>query len=108
MHGCSDIGHLQARLLMQGIDFQPVQIDLSRKPGYFSRVSSSGLVPAVAFKGSVITESLDICQWVDKNFDGSALVPDDKQRQTTMEDLISSASRINTAGLDLLSGRTGR
>jgi glutathione S-transferase len=93
---------------MQGIDFQPVQIDLSRKPGYYSRVSSSGLVPAVAFEGRNITESLDICHWVDRSFDGPALVPDDKQRQNTMEDLISSASRISSAGLDLLSGRTGR
>ena len=108
MHECSDIDHLQARFLMQGIDFQPVQIDLSRKPGYFGGVSSSGLVPAVAYKGSVITESLDICQWVNNFFDGPALVPDDKQRQTTMADLISSACRINSAGLDLLSGRTGQ
>ena len=93
---------------MQGVDFQPVQIDLSRKPTYFSRVSSSGLVPAVAYKGNVITESLDICRWVDDTFEGPTLVPEDKATREAMEALISQASRINSAGLDLLAGRTGR
>ena len=93
---------------MQGIDFQPVQVDLSRKPSYFGRVSCSGLVPAVAYKGSVITESLDICRWVDSTFQGPALVPGDKASRDAMQTLISQASRINAAGLDLLAGRTGR
>ena len=90
---------------MQGIDFQPVQVDLSRKPSYFGRVSCSGLVPAVAYKGSVITESLDICRCT---FQGPALVPGDKASRDAMQTLISQASRINAAGLDLLAGRTGR
>ena len=93
---------------MQGVEFQPVQIDLSQKPSYFSRVSSSGLVPAVAYKGSVITESLDICRWVDKAFQGPALIPEDSVRGDAMETLIRDASRVNSAGLDLLAGRTGR
>ena len=93
---------------MQGVDFQPVQVDLSRKPSYFNRVSSSGLVPAVAYRGSVTTESLDICRWVDKTFQGPALVPEDRKCRDAMESLISHASKINAAGLDLLAGRTGR
>ena len=95
------------RLPVQGVDFQPVQIDLSQKPSYFTR-STSGLVPAVALRGDVITESLDICRWVDKTFDGPALIPEDQRAKDVMESLISSASRINSAGLDLLAGRTGR
>ena len=98
---------LKNRLPVQGVDFQPVQIDLSQKPSYFTR-STSGLVPAVAFRGDVITESLDICRWVDKTFDGPALIPEDRKAKDAMESLISSASRINSAGLDLLAGRTGR
>ena len=95
-------------LLMQGVDFQPVQIDLSRKPAYFSTVSTSGLVPAVAYKEAVITESLDICRWVNETFDGPELVPADKKNRDAMEALVSAASRINTAGLDLLAGRGSR
>ena len=93
---------------MQGVDLQPVQIDLSRKPSYFSRVSSSGLVPAVAYKGNVVTESLDICRWVDSTFEGPSLAPEDKLARDAMETLISHASRISSAGLNLLAGRTGR
>ena len=93
---------------MQGVEFQPVQIDLSQKPSYFSQVSSSGLVPAVAYKGKVITESLDICRWADNTFEGPSLVPEDKTARDAMESLISHAGRINSAGLNLLAGRTGR
>ena len=93
---------------MQGVEFQPVQIDLSQKPSYFDRVSASSLVPAVAYKGSVVTESLDICRWVDKAFQGPALVPEDSVRRDAMETLLRNASSINSAGLDLLAGRTGR
>ena len=109
MEGCwlSNV-HEVLRLLMQGVEFQPVQIDLSRKPHYFSSVSTSGLVPAVAYKGASITESLDICRWVNKNFDGPELVPVDKERRDAMEALMSAASRINAAGLDLLAGRGSR
>ena len=95
-------------LLMQGVEFQPVQIDLSRKPAYFCTVSTSGLVPAVAYKGAIIAESLDIARWVDRTFDGPELVPADRKSRDAMEALISAASRINAAGLDLLAGRGSR
>ena len=95
-------------LLMQGVEFQPVQIDLSSKPAYFSTISTSGLVPAVAYKGAVVTESLDICRWVDETFDGLELVPADKKSRDAMEALILAASRINAAGLNLLAGRGSR
>ena len=92
-------------LLVQGVEFQPVQIDLSRKPAYFSSVSTSGLVPAVSYKGTVISESLDICRWVGRSFDGPELVPADRKSRDAMEALVNAASRINAAGLDLLAGR---
>ena len=95
-------------LLMQGVEFQPVQIDLSRKPHYFNSVSTSGLVPAVAYKGASITESIPIIRWVDQAFDGPELVPVDKKRRDTMEALMPAANRINAAGLDLLAGRGSR
>jgi len=39
-----------------------VNVDLSSKPRWFSRVNPAGLVPAVAWQGLVQTESLDICR----------------------------------------------
>ena len=92
-------------LTLQGIVFQPVQIDLSCKPRYFSQVSPSGLVPAVALRGDTITESLDICRWIDSTFEGPALVPDSQKGRDAIEKLISAANKINSAGLDLLAGR---
>ena len=93
---------------LQGVSFQPVQIDLAQKPGFFSQVSPSGLVPVVAFRGSVIAESLDICRWVDESLKGPSLVPQDRGSREAMDSLVAQAGRISSAGLDLLAGRTGR
>ena len=93
---------------VQGVQFQPVQIDLADKPAWYRRVAPSGLVPALSYGGSVITESINICRWVDAELEGPPLVPADTARRREMDALISLAARVNSAGLDLLSGQGAR
>ena len=107
--GICDPWQTTACASMQGVDFQPVQIDLSNKPSWYSRrVNSTGLVPALCTCGRVITESIDICRWVDSNLEGPSLVPKDAARRRHMEMLIDAASRISSAGFSLLAGRHAR
>lgn len=51
-------------LLEKGYPFTMVHIDLSNKPNWYYGVNPRGLVPAVSYKGDVMTESMDICRWL--------------------------------------------
>lgn len=101
-------GCLTAQLcwLLQGVDFQPVQIDLSKKPAFYRSICN--LVPVVSHCGQIIKESIDICKWVDGSLEGSDLSPCDEKQLVEMDRLISSSATVNSAGFDLLAGVTGR
>lgn len=92
----------------QGVGFQAVQIDLADKPAWYRGVAPSGLVPALSHDGAVITESIDICRWVDAELEGPPLAPADTAKRRHMDALISLAGRVNSSGFDLLSGRDAR
>ena len=47
---------------MQGAAFDLVQVDLSRKPSWYSSVTPAALVPALALQGATITESIRIAR----------------------------------------------
>ncbi|CAL8463333.1 g2867 [Coccomyxa elongata] len=93
-------------LLEKEVDFQPVQIDLSDKPPFYRSICS--LVPAISHHGTIVTESVDICNWIDDSSEGPSLVPSEQAGRQAMSALVSSSSAINSAGLSLLAGRTGR
>lgn len=44
----------------QEVPFDLVQVDLSKKPGWYRSVNPRGLVPAVAWRGQTVVESVDI------------------------------------------------
>jgi hypothetical protein len=44
----------------QGVPFDLVQVDLSDKPAWYQGVNPRGLVPAVAWRGEVVSESVDV------------------------------------------------
>lgn len=44
----------------QGIEFDLVQVDLSCKPAWYPAINPRGLVPAVAWQGRAVVESVDI------------------------------------------------
>lgn len=96
-------------LLEKQVPFHLVHVDLARKPGWYRGVNPRGLVPAVQHQGEVHVESADIIRWVDAAFEGPALVPADAAARRDMEVLLKGAcAEVVSAGLDLMSGRTGR
>jgi glutathione S-transferase len=51
-------------VLEKGVEHTLVHVDLSNKPGWFTRLNPRGLVPYVTFEGKGMTESLDVCRHV--------------------------------------------
>ena len=62
---CKDLLNLRIwslKNLVQGVQFDLVNVDLSLKPRWYKELNPAGLVPAVEWRGHVQTESLDICR----------------------------------------------
>ncbi|KAL6507955.1 Glutathione S-transferase L3 [Orobanche gracilis] len=67
-----------------------VPIDLqNRPPWYKEKVYPENKVPALEHNGEVIGESLDLIKYVDTNFKGPSLLPDDPAKQKFAEELIA-------------------
>ncbi|GMH40021.1 hypothetical protein BSKO_07925 [Bryopsis sp. KO-2023] len=88
------------------LEYTLVQIDLANKPSWYRSVNPRGLVPAVEYDGTVVTESDEICQWIEENFDGPQLTPSDKDAREFAENIIRQAGPVSHAGLGLLGGST--
>ncbi|XP_024039443.1 glutathione S-transferase L3 [Citrus clementina] len=52
-------------------------------------MSSSLQVPALEHNGKVIGESLDLIKYVDSNFEGPSLLPDDPEKRKFADELFS-------------------
>ncbi|CAI9098107.1 OLC1v1034690C1 [Oldenlandia corymbosa var. corymbosa] len=66
-----------------------VPIDLNNKPAWYKeKVYPDNKVPALEHNGKVIGESIDLVKYIDKNFDGPALLPVDPEKQEFTEELI--------------------
>lgn len=107
--GCPYAHRVHLTLLEKEVDFQLVHVDLSDKPHWFRGLGSGGLVPLVQHDGTFHRESLDICRWLNEEFDGPPLLPDDpKRRQAALQLVTSGANRFASAGLSFLAGKHGR
>lgn len=78
--------------------FQLVHIDLSKKPAWYRSINPASLVPAVLHKGTVITESLDILEW---------LAADQSYFTKDVCSLLRVCNSFVSAGLNYVAG-TGR
>ncbi|CAI7767404.1 unnamed protein product [Closterium sp. NIES-53] len=104
-HGlCPYAQRVAITLEAKGVDYKSVHIDLSNKPSWYFSVNPRGLVPAVAVSGQVVTESIDICRFLDERFPAVPLVPPDAESSRAMNRLISKADSIIHAGLVMVAG----
>jgi glutathione S-transferase len=87
----------------KGVSFAAVEVDLSKKPRWFSQLSRSGLVPAIQLAdGRVQTESLDIIELLEAEFpESKPLIPADR---STMDRLVRSCGSLESAGWRMLGG----
>lgn len=74
---------LQDKIKLVGIDLQ------DRPAWYKEKVYPANKVPALEHDGKVIGESLDLVKYVDSNFEGPSLFPDDPVKRKIGEELLS-------------------
>lgn len=75
-----------------------VAIDLQNKPAWFlEKVCPSGKVPVLEHNGKMVAESLDLLKYLDDNFQGPKLLPDDPAKQAFADELIGDSDSIIAA-----------
>lgn len=74
-----------------------VAIDLDDKPAWYKdKVYPENKVPALEHNNKVRGESLDLLKYIDSNFDGPALLPDDSAKQQLAEELLAYTDGFNS------------
>lgn len=67
-----------------------VAIDLENRPAWYKeKVYPENKVPSLEHEGKVIGESLDLIKYIDVNFEGPTLLPNDPEKQKFSEELIA-------------------
>ncbi|CAK8571533.1 unnamed protein product [Lathyrus sativus] len=82
-----------------------VPIDLQNRPAWYKeKVYSENKVPSLEHNGKVLGESLDLIKYVDANFEGTPLSPNDPDKKEFAEQLLS---HVDTFLKDLFSSFKG-
>ncbi|KAL3531880.1 hypothetical protein ACH5RR_005401 [Cinchona calisaya] len=69
---------------------QLVAIDLGDRPAWYKeKVYPENKVPSLEHNGRVTGESLDLIKYIDENFEGPTLLPDDREKRKFAEELIA-------------------
>ncbi|XP_019159523.1 PREDICTED: glutathione S-transferase L3-like [Ipomoea nil] len=67
-----------------------VPIDLQNRPAWYKeKVYPENKVPSLEHNNKVIGESLDLIKYIDSNFEGPRLLPNDPEKQKFAEELIA-------------------
>ncbi|KQK22239.1 protein IN2-1 homolog A [Brachypodium distachyon] len=75
-----------------------VGIDLQDKPAWYKeKVYPRGTVPSLEHDGKVTGESLDLIKYIDSNFEGPALLPQDPAKRQFADELIAYAGAFTKA-----------
>ncbi|KAI3873212.1 hypothetical protein MKX03_031416 [Papaver bracteatum] len=74
-----------------------VAIDLPNRPDWYKdKVYPPNKVPALEHNNEVIGESLDLIKYLDTNFEGPALLPNDPAKREFAEELLSYAGEFGS------------
>ncbi|XLR68678.1 hypothetical protein HN51_015730 [Arachis hypogaea] len=66
-----------------------VPIDLQNKPAWYKeKVHPEGKVPSLEHDGKILVESIDLIKYIDVNFEGPSLYPNDPTKKEFGEELI--------------------
>ncbi|KAJ9184214.1 hypothetical protein P3X46_003962 [Hevea brasiliensis] len=73
-----------------------VPLNLQSRPSWYGeKVYSVNRVPALEHNGKIIGESLDLIKYLDSNFEGQSLLPDDPAKKEFAEELFSYTDTFN-------------
>ncbi|XP_034571121.1 protein IN2-1 homolog B isoform X1 [Setaria viridis] len=75
-----------------------VAIDLADRPSWYKeKVYPENKVPSLEHNNQVKGESLDLVKYIDSNFEGPSLLPDDPAKQQFAEELLAYTDAFNKA-----------
>ncbi|EPS61342.1 hypothetical protein M569_13455, partial [Genlisea aurea] len=75
-----------------------VPIDLKNRPSWYKeKVYPPNKVPSLEHNNQVKGESLDLIRYVDENFEGPSLLPDDPEKKLFAEELLSYVDTFTVA-----------
>lgn len=73
-----------------------VPLNLQNRPSWYGeKVYPVNKVPALEHNGKIIGESIDLIKYVDANFEGPSLLPDDPAKKEFAEELFSYTDTLN-------------
>ncbi|KAK8540183.1 hypothetical protein V6N13_048714 [Hibiscus sabdariffa] len=72
-----------------------VPLDLPNRPAWYKeKVYPENKVPSFEHNGKIIGESLDLIKYVDSNFEGPSLSPNDADKKKFLEELLSYVDKF--------------
>ncbi|PRQ58933.1 putative S-crystallin [Rosa chinensis] len=75
-----------------------VPLDLLDRPSWYKeKVNSTNKVPSLEHNNEIKVESLDLIRYIDSNFEGPSLFPDDPAKREFAEELFSYTDSFNTS-----------
>ncbi|XP_062168115.1 glutathione S-transferase L3-like [Alnus glutinosa] len=84
-----------------------VPINLQNRPAWYKeKVYPENKVPSLEHNGKVIGESLDLIKYVDSNFEGPSLLPNDPAKKEFAEELIAYTDTFNRTVFTSFKGDT--
>ncbi|CDP04322.1 unnamed protein product [Coffea canephora] len=76
-----------------------IAIDLENRPAWYKeKVYPANKVPSLVHNNEVKGESLDLIKYLDENFEGPSLLPNDPAKREFAEHLLSYSDSFNGAG----------
>uniref|UniRef100_A0ACD5XKB2 Uncharacterized protein n=1 Tax=Avena sativa TaxID=4498 RepID=A0ACD5XKB2_AVESA len=84
-----------------------VPIDVADKPAWYKKIYPKNKIPCLEHNNKVIGESLDVIKYMDSNFEGPKLFPDDSEKQRFAEELLAYSDTFNRAMLSSLTSKGG-
>ncbi|OVA09953.1 Glutathione S-transferase [Macleaya cordata] len=82
-----------------------VPIDLQNRPSWYKeKVYPANKVPSLEHNNEVKGESLDLIKYLDSNFEGPALIPDDPAKREFAEELLSYTDIFNSSAIAAVKG----
>ncbi|XP_022145714.1 glutathione S-transferase L3-like [Momordica charantia] len=86
-----------------------VPLNLFNRPDWYKeKVYPTNKVPALEHHGKVIGESLDLIKYVDGNFEGPSLLPDDPAKREYGEELLNYSDTFNIGIISSFKGDTAK
>ncbi|KAK9126870.1 hypothetical protein Scep_015716 [Stephania cephalantha] len=74
---------------------QLVPIDLWKRPAWYKeKVYPENKVPALEHNNVVIGDSLDVVKYIDSNFEGPSLLPNDPAKREFVEELLAYTDKF--------------